>query len=103
MTMKKLFIFMTSLTVCFFIIFFAALREKTLATRENVTESLSSPLYTLKIYEGRLAVYRFEESAPIEVTDVYADSLPPYDKAALEKGIAIYSDEQLRKALEDYD
>ena len=94
---------MTSLTVCFFIIFFVALREKTLATRDNVAESLPSPMYVLKTYEGKLAVYRFEGKTPMEVTDIYVDSLPDYDKASLDKGVSIYSDEQLRRALEDYE
>ena len=58
--------------------------------------------YTLREFNGRLAVFRGSEDEPSEVFDIFVQSLPDDDRAALAEGITVSSPEELRKLLEDY-
>lgn len=59
--------------------------------------------YTVTAYEGRLAVYLTDHmGAPQYVTDVDISTLPAADREALQKGIPVYTEEELTSVLEDY-
>ena len=61
-----------------------------------------APLYTLSLYQGRLALYLPAHTIPETVYDAYAASLPDTEQQILQQGIAIYSEEQLQLLLENY-
>lgn len=59
--------------------------------------------YTVTVFEGRVAIYLTEQmSSPKYVTDVPVSTLPAADRAALEEGIPIFTEEELTSILEDY-
>lgn len=59
--------------------------------------------YTVTAYEGRLAVYLTTHmDSPQYVTDVDISTLPAADREALQKGIPVYTEEELTSVLEDY-
>lgn len=59
-------------------------------------------LYTIIDHEGKVSVVRRGEEEPYQVFDTYTDSLPKVDQEELQKGVRIYSNAQLQKAIEDY-
>ena len=66
---------------------------------QNIINTFSEERCFMKV-----AVFRQYDSKPMYLAeDLPLDSLPKYDKAMLDAGIKIYSDEDLRKLLEDYD
>jgi hypothetical protein len=58
--------------------------------------------FLLGIYEGKIALWRGEETKPLKVFPYQASMLPKADQKLLEKGIKIDSLSQLHKLLEDY-
>ncbi len=73
-------------------------------TREKVIENpyLMEDYYTLSEYKGKIAVFKNQESVPIDIYDVYVTTLPQHDRALLENGIHIETPEELQKLIEDY-
>ena len=71
---------------------------------EKVVENpyLLEDYYTLSEYKGKIAVFRNQESVPIDIYDVYVTTLPQHDRTLLEKGIHIETSEELQKLIEDY-
>ena len=61
----------------------------------------TKPMYTVKEYGGKVAVYTQGCREPTEVYDIYVHLLPENDIELLRKGIAIQDDYDLRKTLED--
>lgn len=59
-------------------------------------------IFVLKAENGQLLVYKKGDSAPYLETQRNINSLPQGDILRLEKGIEIYGESNLRKALEDY-
>lgn len=66
------------------------------------SSDVQAPLYTLGLYQGRLALYLPARTVPETVYDTYAASLPEAHRQALQQGIAVYSEEQLQLLLENY-
>ena len=60
------------------------------------------PPYRLAIWQGRVAVFEGAEPLPSTVLETPAASLPQADQEALEKGIPVYSREELAGLMEDY-
>ena len=58
--------------------------------------------YTIKEYQGKVAVFINEEPVPIDVYESYVYSLPKHDREALSTGIRVESVEDLQKIIEDY-
>ena len=71
---------------------------------EKVVENpyLMEDYYTLSEYKGKIAVFKNQESVPIDIYDVYVTTLPQHDRTLLEKGIHIETSEELQKLIEDY-
>jgi len=58
--------------------------------------------FLLGIHQGRVALWKDNDPKPIKVFPYYASMLPKADQQALEKGIHLDDDVDLRKLLEDY-
>ena len=59
-------------------------------------------LYYLRAHEGKLALFAAGEERPQQVFDVRIESLPKADQPLLEEGIAIYSEPEKKRLIEDY-
>lgn len=58
-------------------------------------------LYVLKDYKGRIALFHQNEEKPVEVYDVFTNSLPEDDAQQIKRGITVSTDE-LNNLLSDY-
>lgn len=58
--------------------------------------------YTIREYEGRVAVFRREEEEPELVFDVFVHTLPEYDRGQLQQGVKAADYQELVSLLEDY-
>ena len=100
--MKKLLIFIFCLCASLIITVFA-LRVQTNKPVKSETESTSAPMYTLKDYNGKLAIFPANNAIPSEILDTYTESLPELDRQTMKNGgIHIYSESQLIQLIEDY-
>ncbi len=61
------------------------------------------PLYVLKNYFGKVAVFKYNSNVPQETLSVYTNSLPLFDQKQLTTGVYAYNDEELYSLIEDYD
>ena len=59
-------------------------------------------MYVLSTYDGRIALFKSGYSMPVEIYDVYIDTLPEEEQKNLEKGISAQNDEQALRLVEDY-
>lgn len=62
----------------------------------------AAPCAYLGEWEGRLAVFRTPDAPPEEVCDVFLATLPAEEQRLLRARIPTYSEEELRRLLEDY-
>ena len=61
------------------------------------------PLWILADESGRLAQYEYgQPDEPVRVWAVYTALLPEADAQRLRRGIPVYSDEELRRLVEDF-
>ena len=59
--------------------------------------------YTLSQFEGKLAVFKDNDSNPVEVFDVFIENLPQQDRQLLYTGrLVTTSEQQLLLWIEDY-
>ena len=58
--------------------------------------------YTLREYRGRIGIFSGSRDTPLQTLDICVFTLPENDRAALEKGIRVYSEEALRSLIEDF-
>ena len=70
-------------------------------TSENTTAD-SEYVYIMKIYNGKISIFRKGESQPFRTLDTDISELPDGDIQLLSDGIKIKSDAQLQKSIEDY-
>ena len=68
-----------------------------------VSESDSNTDYVVRIFEGKIGVFTKDGTTPLQVLEVFVDTLPEQDQAVLETGIMVTGRENLRKTLEDYE
>jgi len=68
----------------------------------NVSEPTLTPMYILKEYNDRVAIFLGNSDTPNEVLDnVRVSSLPDYDRQILKSGIPVYSEDELQSLIED--
>jgi len=60
------------------------------------------PPFRIAAWQGKVAVFEAAEPLPATVLETPVASLPPADQEALERGIPVYSREELAGRLEDY-
>ena len=77
--------------------------EETKIDEEENTPTPATPLYVVRIEDGRLAVFTTNSPFPFMMTDIYADQLPPADQEMFQKGMSLYSEAELTQFLEDFE
>ena len=70
---------------------------------DTVKAETPSPLYTVKTYGDIIGIFHYGEDIPFRLLSVSTQSLPSQDIESLNKGISIYSDEDLFNIIEDFD
>ena len=58
--------------------------------------------FVVASYNEKIAVFENGSIEPIEIFDVYVNSLPPEDIKAVNSGIHAYGSEELNRLIEDY-
>lgn len=91
-----------SLGLILILITFLSLSPKPVAS-EIDTSSAVYPLYTVKSVGNRIGVFYEGSSDPQYYLDRRLDALPESDRNNLKIGIAVYSDEELSRLIEDMD
>ncbi|MBO5066191.1 MAG: hypothetical protein J6D06_08775 [Clostridia bacterium] len=74
--------------------------KRTATTPTSIT-SETQMNYVLKDYNGRIALFYENQEKPLQIYNVFTDSLPYNDAKLLEKGITVKSNE-LNDVLSDY-
>lgn len=97
--------------LCAICLIFSAVVLTTDAIRTSVTgtetstssmqETVRAP-YMLGEYQGKVASYHTGNSEPLEVFDIYLDSLPTVNQQELLRGIPAQSLQELQRLIEDY-
>ena len=86
---------LVGLLTALFIIFFQ--------TSASYTKDEQFPKYTVKEYDGKIAIFSDDDETPKKTLNIYIDELPKKDRQLLKNGITAENDEQLNRILEDYD
>ncbi|MCI9272361.1 MAG: hypothetical protein HFE39_00175 [Clostridiales bacterium] len=79
--------------------------EPSSSTPTEVSAAANTPsgeLYTIKEYQGNIAVYMEGVDRPFRITDVDVRTLPQLDQERLESGIQVSGADELNRLLEDY-
>jgi hypothetical protein len=67
-----------------------------------MTQSTAAQSYTLKEYQGKLAVFTPESSQPQQIIDVQIQSLPQSEQDKLRDGIQTNDHDELLALIENY-
>ena len=59
-------------------------------------------IYTIKEYEGKIAVFKGNDKKPYTVYESYTSLLPTQDRQRLQNGIKVDNTTDLQKIIEDY-
>lgn len=65
----------------------------------TVTEKIS---YTLREYNGKIALFTGENTKPDVIYDIFTASLPEVDSNALKQGITVQTEKEAQKIIEEY-
>ena len=77
-------------------------RQEGTASLPEEPAAAQVPPYRIAVWQGHVAVFEGAEPLPATVLETPAASLPQADRQALERGIPVYSREELACLLEDY-
>lgn len=78
----------------------AVSQENSSAVQTNIKQSDS---YTVKEYQGHLAVFRNQEKVPFLEYGTDVDLLPEKDRETLKTGKTVHTMAEVEKIVEDYD
>lgn len=103
---KIYFTVLTALTVSGFIVICTlgqTLRQKRVESKlaAAATEQQTEPLYVLKEYEGRIAIFCRGMSEPYQYVDYSVSLLPEYDREQIRAGIEFETEKELKAYLQD--
>ncbi len=72
--------------------------------KENIRDriTITQDYYTIKEYNGKVAVFKNNEVNPTTVFESYTSLLPEKDRQRLQNGIRVESKEELQKVIEDF-
>ena len=77
-------------------------REKGLIKQEAAAAS-ELPVYCIvREYEGKLAAFRRDSAVPFMTLDVRTSMLSEYDRKQFMEGVKLYSEDELKKLIEDF-
>ena len=73
-------------------------------TKDTVrpNSKVAVPKYTFTVYQDKLALYERGYAMPVEIFDVYLDTLPKEEQEKIKAGICAESDAEIQKIIEDY-
>lgn len=101
-----------TLLVFFGLAVFAVSKRPLKENRDETNKISSSPYtetsvpvfsaYTLKEYDGKLAVFEADAAYPAEVFNILVSTLPESDRDLLKSGIPANSKTELLRLIEDY-
>lgn len=99
--MKKIIYMCLGLTVVLLICLFL---PKTKAESNDRATKTNSEItgYTVKEYEGQIAVFTDDSDLPVKIYDTSVSSLPECDRELLQLGIPAATPEELQKIIEDF-
>ena len=95
-------------TITFFVICLLVLSvlfirmNKNIKTEPESTTSPSVKEYTVKEYNGKIAVFENDNTKPENVYDSYISVLPEKDRQRLKYGITVDNEKDLQRIIEDY-
>lgn len=81
---------------------FVSINSSNGTIREEKTTAANMNLYTLSDYKGRIALYKQGYAMPVEIYDIYVDSLPEEEQKKVETGINADTDAEILKIIEAY-
>ncbi len=96
--------FILFLTVCVLAVSVLYINLNRDIEKEEQRRSISTDnkIYTVKEYEGKVAVFEANSNSPLTVYESYVSLLPEYDRMLLKEGISVDNTEELQKIIEDY-
>ncbi len=98
---KKIAIFLVFSFIILSILFIRI--DNDLQQEENKrTSDNKSVYYTVKEYDGHVAIFISDETQPQNIFDSYVSTLPEKDRERLKKGITVSNKEDLQRIIEDY-
>ena len=77
-------------------------KEKEILKREAAAASEMRVYCTVREADGKLAAYRKNSEVPFMTIDVRTAMLSEYDREQFRQGVDIYSEEELKKLIEDF-
>ncbi len=95
----KISIFSLICVLCFATLFVNLNNDIEIYENENNTKQET---YTIKEYEGKIAVFKNSDKKPTTVYEAYVSLLPPQDREKLKNGIKVDNTTDLQKIVEDY-
>lgn len=97
-------LFITVTIFCTVYLCFGLIGKKQTSPLPEADNSKSnSPIYVMKSYGDIIGIYNYGEDMPIKLVNVTVKKLPEKDAKSLDKGIEIFTNEQLNELLEDFD
>ncbi|MBQ7581110.1 MAG: hypothetical protein IJU39_07385 [Clostridia bacterium] len=99
-TAGVLFLAVGSLT--FSVVFGSIVRAQFVSPAPDGAEEGAQYVYTLREYNGNLAIFSSDNKVPITVFDTPVTMLPECDREKMVEGITAQSESQLQQLIEDY-
>ena len=99
--LTKLLIFSLLAIFCFTILFISINNDINRRSLRNDSD-IFPDYFTVKEYEGKIAVYKNDENNPYIVYDAYVSLLPDQDIQRLKEGIVTDDKKYLQSVIEDY-
>lgn len=98
---RKIFLFFILCVIILCFLYFLLNRDMSEYMREN---PYIPPIdyYTITEYQGKIAVFKNDDTIPIDVYDSYVSVLPQHDRELLKNGIRTESTSELQQIIEDY-
>lgn len=106
MNMKKTAVLLVSMSsvvlLLSVILFVTTFNQVSRASDTSVSEAVTYQ-YVVKEHDGKIGIFAPGNAEPGQVLDIDTSVLPELDQLALEQGIEIRSDAELRRLIEDFD
>ncbi len=98
---KKIITFFVMCFLVLSVLFVRIDRDIELKETEDTTSSQHTQ-YTIKDYNGKIAVFENNDTFPKSIYDSYTSVLPESDRKLLEDGIMVTNKSELQRIIEDY-
>ena len=96
------FILFSAISVTCFITLFTNLNQSINNQESDEILTTKKEYYTIKEYEGRIAVFENSDTNPLTIYDSYVSLLPESDRNRLKTGILVDNSQDLQRIIEDY-